>query len=637
MAVTVTGQNGGPLTITTGPGDVLNLASQIGVLLSTIQGAGNLSVTTDTQPGPIIPTADGFLHGSSDQYRIIDNGGSLSVTDTQSGRDGTQILSAGTILTFTDGVGIFDPTGTAENISRLYQALLGRSPDVAGLQAWTNLIDNSGASLTDVANALASSAEYQQAHAGQSDSDFVNSLYLDALGRSADPTETQEWANAIASGTSRGAVAIAIAESDEGRGRSLATAGDNNDGEVFRLYQTVFGRSPDAAGAAAWSAALSNGATITQVAQAFVDSPEFQQLYGSLPLSDFIAALYRNALGRDPSPTESQGWVDALNAGASEASVVVGFSDSIESRGHTADATHANWVFLSGAPTTTNQLLLNGSGGLNSSVPGGYHYIVVNDGSSDTLTASNAAIVTNTIGGAYFVSGISTVAATGGDNTVNASGTYDLSFGPGNNLVVASGSGTIATGLGSSTVVAANTSGSGNLIDLHGTDLVNAALGSNTINASGSSDTIIGGVGNLTVNFVGAATAATVFGGSGGSTIFGGANSNVAFNGPGDLAYSAAAGSVTLNAAAASGNLTATLGAGSETLTGGTGTNQYNFIAGAAGATDVINDTSLANDTFSFTGYSNPPTQAGLTLTLSDNTTVTFTHVTDLSQLHIVP
>jgi hypothetical protein len=106
----------------------------------------------------------------------------------------------------------------------------------------------------------------------------------------------------------------------------------------------------------------------------------------------------------------------------------------------------------------TTELALNGPGGLDTSIPGGYSYVGVADATSDTLSGTNVVLVTDTVGGTYNVSGTSTVAATGGDNTVNATGSYVLSFGPGNNLVIATGSGTIATDSGHSTVVAANTS-----------------------------------------------------------------------------------------------------------------------------------------------------------------------------------
>jgi hypothetical protein len=93
--------------------------------------------------------------------------------------------------------------------------------------------------------------------------------------------------------------------------------------------------------------ALANGATPTQVAQGLVSSAEFLQDYGTLSASDFVSELYENGLHRAADPSGLQYWTNALQQGASEASVVVGFADSLENLAQTASATHANWVFIS--------------------------------------------------------------------------------------------------------------------------------------------------------------------------------------------------------------------------------------------------------------------------------------------------
>jgi hypothetical protein len=48
---------------------------------------------------------------------------------------------------------------------------------------------------------------------------------------------------------------------------------------------------------------LANGATPTQVAQGFINSAEFQQVYGTLSASDFVTTLYENVLHRAGDPT----------------------------------------------------------------------------------------------------------------------------------------------------------------------------------------------------------------------------------------------------------------------------------------------------------------------------------------------
>ena len=100
---------------------------------------------------------------------------------------------------------------------------------------------------------------------------------------------------------------------------------------VYRLYQATLGREPDTAGQAGWTEQLANGtATLESVAAGFVGSREFQTAYGGLDTAGFVTLLYQNVLGRDPDAGGLAGWVDALEAGRSQAQVVLGFSNSAE-------------------------------------------------------------------------------------------------------------------------------------------------------------------------------------------------------------------------------------------------------------------------------------------------------------------
>jgi hypothetical protein len=265
--------------------------------------------------------------------------------DTVAGRDGTQLVSGLDTVQFTDGVGVFDPTGTAEDVARLYLAGLGRAPDVTGLLGWTAQIDDAHVSLSAVASSFATSPEFIQDYGSLSNAAFVNQLYETVLGRTADAAGAQDWDGLLASGASRGMVVLGFAESTEYKADTLSIAGDNDDAEVYRLFQ-AFNRVPDTGGLTSWSSALADGATPLQVAQGFVNSAEFQRDYGTLNASDFVSDLYQNVLHRSADAGGLQSWTSALQQGASEASVLLGFADGLENRIQTADATHANWVFI---------------------------------------------------------------------------------------------------------------------------------------------------------------------------------------------------------------------------------------------------------------------------------------------------
>jgi Domain of unknown function (DUF4214) len=102
-------------------------------------------------------------------------------------------------------------------------------------------------------------------------------------------------------------------------------------GEAYRLYQAVFDRTPDQTGLGYWIEQLDNGASIEVVANAFINSNEFQSLYG-VNSSDtlFVTNLYSNVLDRTPDQGGFQFWLDQMSQGMTRESVLVNFSESNE-------------------------------------------------------------------------------------------------------------------------------------------------------------------------------------------------------------------------------------------------------------------------------------------------------------------
>jgi hypothetical protein len=101
--------------------------------------------------------------------------------------------------------------------------------------------------------------------------------------------------------------------------------------QVLRMYDTGFDRAPDAIGLSFWTGSLESGGTSLEgVANAFAASAEFQATYGNLDNAAFVDQLYLNVLDREADDAGAQGWVNALNGGASRGSVMVGFSESAE-------------------------------------------------------------------------------------------------------------------------------------------------------------------------------------------------------------------------------------------------------------------------------------------------------------------
>ena len=95
-----------------------------------------------------------------------------------------------------------------------YMALLGRTPEYAGLVAWTSARIQ-GLSADGLARGIAASAEFQAAHVGQADSAFVQSVYQGVLHRGAGADEEQAWVDKLSRGVSRATVGVTIGSSNE--------------------------------------------------------------------------------------------------------------------------------------------------------------------------------------------------------------------------------------------------------------------------------------------------------------------------------------------------------------------------------------------------------------------------------------
>jgi hypothetical protein len=119
----------------------------------------------------------------------------------------------------------------------------------------------------------------------------------------------------------------------------LALDTDGVAGQAYRLYQAAVDRKPDAAGLGYWIHQMEHGASLREVAAAFMAGSEFRTLYGSA-LSDagFITALYDNVLHRAPDEAGLAWWRDAFAAGLTREEALVYFSESVENVAQVAPA-----------------------------------------------------------------------------------------------------------------------------------------------------------------------------------------------------------------------------------------------------------------------------------------------------------
>lgn len=286
-------------------------------------------------------------------------------------------------------------------------------------------------------------------------------------------------------------------------------------------------------------------------------------------------------------------------------------------------------------------------------------------GGTNTLVANNTSIAT-------------TVVSTGtGDLVVVSSGNATVTASGDNTGILMSGTGEVTANLsGTGDTVAAGGASLANITSAHdatvfaGTGTLNFVGGdgaSAVLGGAGGTGTITGGSGGLLFS-ANTDNTTVINGGSGETTVFGGAGSNTTFNSTtGQAILVAGLGNETLNAAGSSANnmfsassdasSSALLvggsgsdgmfaGAGVTTMTGGAGADSFVFYkAATAGQHDFITDFGTDDDGLFLSGYD--PSQSassllnnavvngsGVTITLSDNTQITFSNLTSTDSLN---
>ena len=167
--------------------------------------------------------------------------------------------------------------GRIAPVVRLYFAYFQRVPDYAGLQHWINtLYPNgvpSGVTIADVSQAFAGSSEFAQTYGALDDQNFVRLVYRNVLGREPDSAGLAHWLSELQRGMSRGAVMLSFSESIEYQTFS------QNATQVVMTYVGMLRRSPEQVGFEYWVDRLEAGASITELLDLFLRSPEYNQRF----------------------------------------------------------------------------------------------------------------------------------------------------------------------------------------------------------------------------------------------------------------------------------------------------------------------------------------------------------------------
>jgi hypothetical protein len=194
-----------------------------------------------------------------------------------------------------------------------------------------NAIGNVAAGTVSLTNSLMSTSLISSPAA------FVQTLYLDDLGRVGSASEINQWVTGVYDTQGQAAVVQDIYLSQESLGRI-----------VDSFYLRFLGRQSDAAGRAGWISFLQNGGTEQQMENLFLTSPE----YLSHIDTDFVQSLYINILGRTGSSSELAGWNNQLQT-LGLVGVANGFTGSTENRDNIITADYES--YLHRAPTTLQE------------------------------------------------------------------------------------------------------------------------------------------------------------------------------------------------------------------------------------------------------------------------------------------
>lgn len=167
----------------------------------------------------VINGGDGFdtamFTGNSNEYNLSLSGQITTVTDKFVNRDGSDKVSFVERLKFADAVIAFDIDGNAGQGYRIYEAAFDRKPDATGLGYWITQIDK-GMSLKTVADGFLSSAEFNSLNGPSStNTSFVDNLYQNILDRAGDKAGIDYWTGVLNNGTSRAEVLLGFSESHE--------------------------------------------------------------------------------------------------------------------------------------------------------------------------------------------------------------------------------------------------------------------------------------------------------------------------------------------------------------------------------------------------------------------------------------
>ena len=196
-------------------------------------------------------------------------------------------------------------------VTNLYQDVLGRTPDATGLTYWVDQLEAGSISRAEVINEFVTSAEVTEVLGGTA------FLYLGALGRLPDADGWEYWADELREGAELIEIAAGFVQSTEFITRYDIDVTDQNYSKtayVEKLYQNVLGRSADTAGLNYWVQQLESGVSPEQVLLEISQSTKFVEQSNAKVQ---VTLAYQGAFGVPPTTAQLNSALNAIAQGNS--------------------------------------------------------------------------------------------------------------------------------------------------------------------------------------------------------------------------------------------------------------------------------------------------------------------------------
>ena len=315
---------------------------------------GELALSVTNEVGPDDDTITG---ASSDD--IIPGGAG---NDTLNGGAGDDLLTG-------DSGRSLSLSSVEGQVFRAFQAVFDRAPDLGGFNAFVGEVRAGRLTQDDVITQFVDSEEFQLTFGSLGNEAFVRQLFLNVLDREGDAGGIAAFTAALDGGRARADVVSEFSNSPEFLqlmtlpSSAFATNVITHpaEGQVYRIYQAVFDRVPDAEGFGAFTNSIQAGTlTPTEITAQFVTSEEFQLTYGDLTTVEFVETLFTNVLPGNTDAAGRAAFTAALENGTlTRADVVAEFAESQELRNRTDDAAAE---FVSTVFTNNMDVLDGGAG-----------------------------------------------------------------------------------------------------------------------------------------------------------------------------------------------------------------------------------------------------------------------------------